>query len=175
MDVTRMRQLAGMEVLVESGLPKEPNLVKAGTGKAATTGSASASGQGGLPDEPNLVKAGTGKAATTGVPTNPQSPAKFIEKPDLVKSGTGKAATTGTASATGQGGLPDEPNLVKAGTGKAATTGSKLREDAQQTVEQIVAKVQALASQVVEGQEQFLEYRHDALKRILAMVNKYVD
>jgi hypothetical protein len=67
--------------------------------------------------------------------------------------------------------VPGDSNLHPAGTGKKQT----VREEAAAIADEITAKVQALGKQVVEGQEQFIDYRYDALKRILAMVSKYVD
>jgi ribosomal protein L31 len=146
MDKNRLLELAGMTPLNEDkGPPTDSNLHPAGTGKKATTGSAGSAPAAKVPADSNLHPAGTGKKQTVG----DSKPAAAV---------------------------PSDSNLHPAGTGKKATTGSgSMNEEVSKLSESIVAKVQALAASLNEGEVKFADYRHDALKRIHEMVSKYVD
>jgi len=170
MELDRMRQLAGVQQLNEGngklGVPEQPNLRVLSQGKDPMTHMqphAPAS----VPSDSNLHPAGTGKKQAVG----DHKPAAAVPSDsNLHMAGTGKKASGGIGS-SGVAKIPSDSNLHPAGTGKKQS----IREEAEQLADQIVAKVNVLGKSIVEGQEQFIEYRHDALKRILAMVSKYVD
>lgn len=148
MDINKLRQLAGLEPLVESN------------------------GALGVPEQPNLKALSQGKDPMTHM--KPQSPAAKPEVADLKPVGTGKAAKDPMSSTPqSPAAKPEVANLKPVGTGKAAK--NPLREEADALIADIVKGVNALADGLTEGHDNLTFYRHDALKRIHAVVRRYVD
>lgn len=127
----------------------------------------------GVPDLKGNKPLSQGKDPMTHM--KPQAPAKIDGDKNTHLSGTGKAAKDPMSSKPqAPAVVPADKNTHLSGTGKAQK--NPMREEVEALAAKIIGAVTALSQSLTEEADvKFADYRVDALKRIDALVSKYVD